>query len=76
MGSTTLSPLSLTLLVQVDKSGMRVYNQAFLKRFYLKEDIEVEISENLMTTKLNVSIHFLFNGRDLIRNIKCTVYFT
>jgi hypothetical protein len=24
MGSTTLSPLSLTLLVQVDKSGIRV----------------------------------------------------
>jgi hypothetical protein len=46
------------------------------KRFYLKEERErerereVEISENLMTTKLNVSIHFLFNGRDLIRNVK------
>jgi hypothetical protein len=54
------------------------------KRFYLNEERErerererdVEISENLMTTKLDVSIHFLFNGRYLIMNIKRTVYFT
>jgi len=41
-----------------------------------RERERVEISENLRTTKLDVSIHFLFNGRDLIRNIKRTVYFT
>jgi hypothetical protein len=52
------------------------------KRFYIKEERErererkVEISENLMTKKLDVSIHFLFNGRDLIRNIKHTIHFT
>jgi hypothetical protein len=44
--------------------------------FYLKEEREVEISENLRITKLDVSIYFLFNGRDLIKNIKRTVYFT
>jgi hypothetical protein len=30
------------------------------------------VFENLMTTKLDVFIHFLFNGRYLIRNIKRT----
>jgi len=51
------------------------------KRFYLKEERErerereVKITENLVTTKLNVSIHFLFNGRELIRNIKRTVIY-
>jgi hypothetical protein len=34
------------------------------------------VFENLMTTKLDVFIHFLFNGRDLIKNIKRIVYFT
>jgi hypothetical protein len=46
-------------------------------QFYLKEEKEVEISENLMTIFFfDVSIHFLFNIRELISHIKCTVYFT
>jgi len=32
--------------------------------------------ENLMTAKFDVSILFLFNVRELLRDIKCTVYFT
>jgi hypothetical protein len=49
----------------------------FFFQFYLKEEKEVEISENLMTKKkFDVSIHFLFNIRELISHIKCTVYFT
>jgi len=44
--------------------------------FYLKEKREVEIKDNLITTKFDLFIHFLFNIRELIRNIKCTIYFT
>jgi len=29
-----------------------------------------------MTKKIDVSIHFLFNIRQLISDIKCTIYFT
>jgi hypothetical protein len=37
---------------------------------------EVGIKENLIIAKFDVSIHFLFNVRELIRHIKYTVYFT
>jgi hypothetical protein len=47
----------------------------FFFQFYLKEENKVEINENLMTKKLDVSIHFLFNIRELISHIKCTVFF-
>jgi hypothetical protein len=41
-----------------------------------EEEKKIEISENLMTKKFDISIHFLFNIRELISHIKCTVYFT
>jgi hypothetical protein len=37
---------------------------------------EVEISDNLMTIKFDVSFIFLFNIRELIIQIKYTVYFS
>jgi hypothetical protein len=45
--------------------------------FLLKgREREVEISENLMIVKFDISITFLFNIRELIMHIKYTVYFT
>jgi hypothetical protein len=68
----------LTLWGLVCNGHLGERKRCWSKRFYLKEEREreVKISENLMTIKLNVFIHFLFNGRDLIRNIKRIVYFT
>jgi len=55
----------------------RLFHLKYIDRFfYLKEKREVEIKDNLITTKFDLFIHFLFNIRELIRNIKCTIYFT
>jgi hypothetical protein len=52
-----------------------IYDVLLKRPIFLLKGREVEISENLMTIKCDVSIIFLINIREIIRHIKYTVYF-